>query len=122
MQNLIILATQRPGPFNLRPTVPALLDIYARDADESQRIMAVAALSAIGDRYGIEELDRLSALERRSSREYRAGRDAVVYYYLTQRMNHETERAAYHLAKGHTKRAGRHARRAALYRSQLGLG
>lgn len=119
MQNLIILATQRPGPFDLRPAVPVLLDIYAQDAGRSQRIMAAATLSAIGNRYGIGELDRLSVLEHRSSWEYRVGRDVVVHYYVTQRMNHEMERAAYHLARGHTKRAERHARRAAFYRSNL---
>lgn len=120
MQNIITLANLHPGEFDLKPTVPALLNIYANNQNGSHRIMAVAALHAVGDKAGMDELYRLSSRERRSSKVYRVAQNAVRHYDLTQAIEREEQRSAHYLAKGDVKRADRHARRAVKYRSKLG--
>lgn len=121
MQNLIVLSAQRPGEFDLTPAVPALLGIYADDAnDAQQRIMAVAALRAVGDTRGMNELYRLSDEERNGSRLQQVAQNAVRHYYTEEAMEREEARSAYHLAKGDVEKAAKHAARAAEHRSKLG--
>ena len=49
MRNVIFFATHYPGEADLRRTTPKLLRIYFYDRDEQRRLLALAALSAIGD-------------------------------------------------------------------------
>jgi len=121
MQNLIVLSAQGPGEFDLTPAVPALLEIYADDRNDApQRIMAVAALRAIGEKDGMDQLYLLSEEERRASREYQVAQTAVKHYYTEEAMEREEARSAYFLAKGDVEKAEQHAARAAAHRSRLG--
>lgn len=119
MQNIIRLANEQPGEIDLTPTVPALLNIYAAARDDQHQIMAVAALHAVGSETGFSELYRLSQDLGHSERARLIAQTAVQQFNLKQSMDHETERAAYHLARGHTKRAERHLRKAAFYQNQI---
>lgn len=121
MQNIIVLTAQRPGEFDLRPVVPALLGIYENDANNRQlRIMAVATLRAVGDEYGMEQLYQLSSREHRASMVYQVAQNAVKHYYSQEAMEREEARSAYFLSKGDLENAEKHALRAAVHRSRLG--
>ena len=60
LQNIIFFASNHGERVKLADAIPALLDIYRHHEDEQFRMMAVAALDAIGDRGAIQELKRLS--------------------------------------------------------------
>ena len=121
LQNLIVLGAQHPGAFNLKPAVPALLDLYADETnDQPLRIMVVAALRAVADKNGMDALYLLSEEEHRASRTYQITQNAVRHYYAEQAMEREEARSAYFLARGDWEKAERHAARAAKYRSVLG--
>ena len=56
LQNIIFFAEMHGKRINLKPAVPMLLDIYRDDPSEGTRIMALAALSAIGNHSAMNEL------------------------------------------------------------------
>lgn len=114
MQNIIIIATQRPGEFDLTPTVPALLDIYQYGRTQNARTMAIAALHAIGDQAGMNELYRLSVSDR-SKHTRQLAQYAAKDYYQTLEWQHERDRYS-KLAQRHQKKADRQAERAEQYR------
>lgn len=121
MQKMITLASLHPGKIDMRPAVPALLDIYADDMNDQQlRIMAVAALRAAGDKYGMDQLYLLSEREDRWSRVHQFAQNAVNHYYTQKAMEHEEARSAYFMAKGDLEKAEKHTARAAVYRGRLG--
>lgn len=55
MQLVIELAHRYPE-VDLAPVVPGLLKIYRWDRDRGHRLMALAALHAVGDEYGMARL------------------------------------------------------------------
>ena len=61
---LVIQLAHRYDDLDLSATVPDLLSIYRWDRDRAHRMMALAALHAVGDDYGIERLAELAATER----------------------------------------------------------
>ena len=56
LQNIIFFATNHPNKVKLSDAVPALLNIYKNHRDEQYRLMALAALDAIGDPRGMRRL------------------------------------------------------------------
>ena len=58
MQNLIFFASHHADKMDLRPAVPAIFDMYKHHELEGMRIMAVVAMHAIGDRHGMEQVQR----------------------------------------------------------------
>lgn len=49
LQNIIFFATHHKRDVNLRRALPSLIDVYADHEEEGMRIMALAAIDAIGD-------------------------------------------------------------------------
>ncbi len=56
MQNIIFLATYRGDEVRFEQVVAPLLNVYLFGGNEGHRILAVTALHAIGDRYGMRRL------------------------------------------------------------------
>ena len=61
---LVIELARRYDDLDLSATVPDLLSIYRWDRDRAHRMMALAALHAVGDDYGMTRLAELAATER----------------------------------------------------------
>lgn len=80
LASLITIAHR--GQHDLSAAVPALLGLYTRERNETERMMAVTALRVIGNEKGIEQLVLLSENERdRKVRDHT--RRNIVDYYLT---------------------------------------
>ncbi len=56
LQNVIFFATHYPGKVRYQPAMAALYGIYRFDDSEAYRIMALAALHAIGDEAVMQQL------------------------------------------------------------------
>jgi len=56
LQNVIFFAEVHGKRLNLKPAVPYLLAVYRDDEREGTRIMALAALHAIGNRAAMDDL------------------------------------------------------------------
>ena len=56
LQNVIFFATMHGDKLDLNPSVAALVEVYRHDRDDARRLMAVAALHAIGSRQAIAGL------------------------------------------------------------------
>ncbi|MEZ4701646.1 MAG: hypothetical protein R2834_15010 [Rhodothermales bacterium] len=63
LQNIIFFAEMHGKRLNLKPAVPHLLSLYRDGATEGTRIMALAALSAIGSHTAMSELREEVAYE-----------------------------------------------------------
>ena len=80
LQNIIYFATHYGHEMNLDPAVPHLLRIYRAHGAEEYRMMAAAALHAIGDQYGMAGLEQ-AVDESGPSRARRVALAALVDYY-----------------------------------------
>ena len=80
LKNIITLAEQHRGAIALKRVVPELLILSRFDEDENFRIMAVAALHALADPYGMRRL-REEAGDERSRRVYRFKMAVLGAYY-----------------------------------------
>jgi hypothetical protein len=59
LQNIVFFAYHHGEKVHLLDSIPTLMDIYRHHENEQFRIMAVAALDAIGDKAALKELQRL---------------------------------------------------------------
>jgi hypothetical protein len=56
LQNIIYFASQAPPNLDLTGAVPGLVRVFRSHPQQAYRMMALAALSAIGDPRGLEEI------------------------------------------------------------------
>ena len=86
LQDIIYIATFHSDTVSLKKVVSPLVTLYLFDKDERHRIMAVAALSALNDPYGIERL-REEVQQERSARVQQVTLAALVDYQKHQSTN-----------------------------------
>lgn len=83
LKNTIYIATFHSDRVLLKATVPALVDVYRLDDVETHRLMAVQALYAIGDSYGMQRL-REEAMAQPSARVRAATEAALIEFEAAQ--------------------------------------
>lgn len=86
------LVYRRPE-VDLGPTIPALMDIYLNDPDEKYRLWTVAALHAIGDESGMEQV-RQRVLQEPSLQVQYVSIAALVDHYGPQAFGKDAEMEA----------------------------
>ena len=80
LQNVIHIATFQGEKFTFKKAVSPLLNVYIFDKEEDHRLMALSALHAIGDTYGMQRLREL-VNDDSSERIRRLTRRALADYY-----------------------------------------
>ena len=83
LQEIIFFATMYGEKMDFRASVFQLLDIYEHHADPQYRLLAAAALHAVGDPYGMEGLR--NALKKETAPRVRYVTQAALRDYDTQR-------------------------------------
>ncbi|HMB91803.1 MAG TPA: hypothetical protein VKP65_13205 [Rhodothermales bacterium] len=83
LKNIIYVATFHSDLVLLKAAVPSLVDVYRLDDVEAHRLMAVQALYAIGDGYGMQRL-REEAMSQPSARVRTATKAALIEYEAAQ--------------------------------------
>lgn len=63
LQHVIFFASNYSENVDLKGVTPKLLDMYANDANEARRTMAIVALHAIGDEFSMRRLAELAENE-----------------------------------------------------------
>ena len=63
LQHVIFFASNYADRVNLNELTPKLLDMYANDANDARRTMAIVALHAIGDEFSMRRLAELAENE-----------------------------------------------------------
>ncbi len=66
LQNIIYFASQLSPKVDLGGAVPGLVRVFCSHPDQAYRMMALAALSAIGDRTGLAEISESYETEQSS--------------------------------------------------------
>ncbi len=79
LQDIIFLANQHGDRVAFRKVVSPLLNVYLFDKNDNDRIMAVTALHALGDRYGMRRL-------RETLRDVKRGPGAPAHATRAQRL------------------------------------
>jgi hypothetical protein len=80
MRHIIFFAANYPDKADMRLSVPQLLDIYDNDDKEELRVLALAAIDAIGEDYAMRYLvDRVE--QERSAKVERLTRSVLAAYY-----------------------------------------
>lgn len=80
MQDVILIASLHGDKITFEKVVSPLLNVYIFDKDANYRLMALAALHAIGDPYGMQRLREL-ANDDSSERVRRLTHRALANYY-----------------------------------------
>lgn len=89
MQEIIFFASMYGEEIDFRASVSQLLDVYEHHADMQFRLLAAAALHAIGDPYGMEGL--WEALEHESSPRVRHVTQAALRDFAKQSAKQSTQ-------------------------------
>ncbi len=116
LQNAVYFAANYNDALDLKPALPVLLSIYERDRNAAHRIMALAALYAIGDEAAMRALARLSQRER--SRHVRRLTRLALSDYAGARYYQEREARYQRRADRHLRLATRSQERADYYKGK----
>lgn len=116
LQNVVYLAANYRGMFELSPVVPELLRIYGRDRSETHRLMAAAALHHLGDEEGMLHLAQLVRYE--PSKHVRKLTQIALADYHNQRYYQERTDYYQRRADRRLRQAERDQQRADSYRAK----
>ena len=81
LQNIIYFASNHKDKVKLNDAIPGLLDVFKNHEDEQYRLMAVAAINAIGNRSAMLALKKAANAE--ASPRVKKIADAAVNNYFT---------------------------------------